>query len=312
MAVETSVRCYDRQMAIRRISSLNWLRVFEAAAQAQSFKSAADALNMTRSAVSQQIAALEQSLGKQLFVRKAKGVELTEEGLLFLPIVRGSLSAIEVNAARLFGPDDAEQLTIEAPSAVLLGWLNPILPEFLNRHPEIGLRVKSSDYNYSVGQPDSDVVVFHAQSIVPGREVVPILPEYFRPVAHPSIARKTSKPRHLMDHRLIDGEGQRAAWKLVFDELGLDAPAWSDRPNATGSDTTQTLSLAASGIGIALARSPVSDRLVEALGLEACLPDIRIKSPAQYFMALRPADARRSIETEFGAWLLSQTAGAEA
>lgn len=293
-------------MAYRRIPTLNWLRVFEAAAQTQSFKSASQVLNMTRSAVSQQIASLEHYLGKKLFVRKANGVELTEEGLMFLPVVRDSLSAIEISAGHLFGGEDAEQLTIEAPSAVLLGWLNAVLPDFQAKHPETALRVMSADYNFIVGQPSSDIVIFHGQSIVPNRETYPILPEFFEPVAHPDIARKISEPHHLFDHCLIDGEGQRIAWRMVISELGLDPTIKPRIPNATASDATQALSLAANGIGIALARRPVGNNLVASFGLEPCFENVRVKNQARYYLALRPAEARRPIESAFEGWLLKE------
>jgi len=293
-------------MAYRRIPTLNWLRVFEAAGQTRSFKSAAQVLNMTPSAVSQQISSLEHYLGKKLFIRKAKGVELTEEGLLFLPVVRDSLSAIEINAGLFFGSEDAEQLTIEAPSAVLLGWLNAILPDFQVEHPEIGLRVMSADYNHIVGQTGSDVVIFHGQSIVRNRELIPIIQEYFEPVAHPTIARQITEPRQLFNHCLIDGEGQRLAWRLVISELGLDVLTSPSKPNVTASDTTQALSLAASGIGIALARTPTSKNLVSCLGLEPCLENVRVRSHARYYLALRPIESRRPIEMAFESWLLGE------
>ncbi len=63
-----------------RVPSLNWLRVFEAAARTESFARAAEQLNMSGAAVSQQVKALEQHLGAQLFQRQAHAVRLTEAG----------------------------------------------------------------------------------------------------------------------------------------------------------------------------------------------------------------------------------------
>ncbi|MBL8644026.1 MAG: LysR family transcriptional regulator, partial [Rhodospirillaceae bacterium] len=70
-----------RDMSVRG-SKLDWdkLRVFHAVAQAGSFTHAAETLNLSQSAVSRQISALEESLGVSLFHRHARGLILTEQG----------------------------------------------------------------------------------------------------------------------------------------------------------------------------------------------------------------------------------------
>ena len=81
-------------MPIRRIPSLNWLRVFEAAARHQSFSRAGNDLNMSGPAISQQIKALEGHLDAKLFERGSRAVTLTEAGRAFLPVVRQSLLSV--------------------------------------------------------------------------------------------------------------------------------------------------------------------------------------------------------------------------
>ena len=73
------------------IPSLNWLRVFKAAARHSSFARAGKELNMSAAAVSQQIVALEGSLGRPLFDRTANSVRLTGDGADFLPTVQIAL-----------------------------------------------------------------------------------------------------------------------------------------------------------------------------------------------------------------------------
>ncbi|RVI01110.1 LysR family transcriptional regulator, partial [Sinorhizobium meliloti] len=67
-------------MRATTIPSLNWLRVFEAAARHQSFARAGKELNMSAAAVSQQVLALETHLGRPLFERTANRIHLTVEG----------------------------------------------------------------------------------------------------------------------------------------------------------------------------------------------------------------------------------------
>ena len=66
----------------RSLPPLNWLRAFEAAARHLSFTAAAGELNMTQSAVSQQIKSLEGHMGRALFHRRPRTLELTETGKL--------------------------------------------------------------------------------------------------------------------------------------------------------------------------------------------------------------------------------------
>ncbi len=73
---------------------LNWLRAFEAVARHLSFTDAATELNMTQSAVSQQIKSLEGYLGRPLFHRRPRALELTETGITYLPVVRDAFRTL--------------------------------------------------------------------------------------------------------------------------------------------------------------------------------------------------------------------------
>ena len=84
------------------VPSLNWLRVFEAAARFQSFARAAEELNMSAAAVSQQVRALEDRVGAPLFTRAAHSVALTDLGRAYLPIVQQSLLTLQNATEGLF------------------------------------------------------------------------------------------------------------------------------------------------------------------------------------------------------------------
>lgn len=78
----------------RRIPSLSSLRAFEAAARMRSFKQAADEPAVTASAVSHRIRALEEEIGRRLFARKTRAVELTPEGRSLYSAVRDGFDTI--------------------------------------------------------------------------------------------------------------------------------------------------------------------------------------------------------------------------
>ena len=75
-------------MQLDGLPPLNWLRAFETSARHLSFTLAASELNLTQSAVSQHVRSLESFLGRDLFLRKTRAIELTEAGANYLPVVR--------------------------------------------------------------------------------------------------------------------------------------------------------------------------------------------------------------------------------
>ena len=98
----------------KTIPSLNWLRVYEAAARMENFARAGEFLNLSTSAVSQQVKALEKHFGEALFERHPRSVKLTDAGHAFLPAVRQALRTVEESAATLFGEEKEYTLTLQA------------------------------------------------------------------------------------------------------------------------------------------------------------------------------------------------------
>src|SRR5579872_5098223 len=123
---------------------LGALRVFEAVATLLSFSAAADALNVTPAAVSQQIKSLEDYLQVPLFRRSGRRVEVTDEGLELLPGVRSGLEELEaalqhIKQHRRGGP---QQITLLA--SFLQIWLLPRIRAFRRKYPEVTLRFHTS------------------------------------------------------------------------------------------------------------------------------------------------------------------------
>ena len=96
----------------RRLPPLNGLRAFEAAARHLSFTRAADELNVTQTAISHQIRALEERLGVRLFRRLPRGLVLTEEAQLYLPPVRDAFDQIAAATERLNREQTGGVLTV--------------------------------------------------------------------------------------------------------------------------------------------------------------------------------------------------------
>lgn len=123
--------------------TLEQLRIFVAVAERQHMTRAAEALNLTQSAVSAAVAALEGRYGARLFERVGRGVELSPEGAAFLPEARAVLERAEAATRAL---DDLAglrrgRLTIAASQTVASYWLPERLARFARAHPAIALRM---------------------------------------------------------------------------------------------------------------------------------------------------------------------------
>ncbi len=128
-------------MKNRALPPLGWFRVFESAARLLSFTAAADELGLTQSAVSQQIRALEDRFGCALFIRKPRGIALTDDGRRLLPGVTDGIANLRA-AAEAFEPStDPELLTIATSVSIAQWFLAPLLKEFLVQNTQARVRI---------------------------------------------------------------------------------------------------------------------------------------------------------------------------
>ena len=120
---------------------LTWLRAFEAAARHLSFTRAAGELHLTQSAVSQHVRSLESFLGRELFVRKTRALELTEAGANYLPIVREAFDVLARGTRAFTGGDRGRHLVIQCNMGFSVFWLAPRLPRLYAAHPWLVLNI---------------------------------------------------------------------------------------------------------------------------------------------------------------------------
>src|ERR1700722_10961538 len=124
-----------------RLPPLPALRFFEAAGRHLSFKRAAGELNVTPSAVSHGILALEQALGVALFIRETRKLSLTPEGADYLPYVSEALSLIAIGTERLPGRQGHRTIAVSCAPTLASRWLLPLLHRFSARFPAVGVTV---------------------------------------------------------------------------------------------------------------------------------------------------------------------------
>jgi len=142
---------------------MDWdkLRVFHAVAEAGSFTHAGEVLNLSQSAVSRQISALEESLNVPLFHRHARGLILTEQGELLYRTARDVFAKLSMTEAMLSDSKENPRGPLKVTTTVGLGstWLTPRLPEFLKLYPDIDFTLLIDDSELDLGMREADVAI---------------------------------------------------------------------------------------------------------------------------------------------------------
>ncbi|WP_158043377.1 LysR family transcriptional regulator [Skermanella pratensis] len=142
---------------------MDWdkLRVFHAVAEAGSFTHAGESLNLSQSAVSRQISALEESLNVPLFHRHARGLILTEQGDLLYQTARDVFAKLSMTEAMLTESREHPKGPLKITTTVAFGttWLTPRAREFLQIYPEIQLSLLLDDTELDLGMREADIAI---------------------------------------------------------------------------------------------------------------------------------------------------------
>jgi DNA-binding transcriptional LysR family regulator len=214
---------------------LDFLVAFEAAARHSSFTAAAAELNVTQAAISRQIRLLEENLGARLFYRLHRSVALTPEGRDFQHTVSKALTHVENAARDLRGGPGAAGLAVAADRSVAGLWLLPRLQGFRRAHPEVALRLVSSDVEADCLAEGIDLAIIHGPGDWPGYEAELLLDEEVFPVCSPAYLESTGPvagPADLPGRVLIDLDDDHwdwVNWRVWLTETGVELPGDQQR-----------------------------------------------------------------------------------
>ena len=142
---------------------MDWdkLRIFNAVAEAGSLTHAAEALNLSQSAVSRQISGLEESLNVALFHRHARGLILTEQGELLLRTTADVFHELTLVESRLREAKERPQGRLKVTTTVAFGsvWLTSRIKEFIEVYPDISLSLVLDDGEMDISMREADVAI---------------------------------------------------------------------------------------------------------------------------------------------------------
>ncbi|WLS11697.1 LysR family transcriptional regulator (plasmid) [Shinella sumterensis] len=260
-------------------NELSDLAVFLQIVRARSFRKAADQLEISVSALSHRMKALEARLGVRLLNRTSRSVSPTAAGSALAEKVSAGLdlitSGLEELQGRFSGIAGSVRINVLRDAVDLL--LTPVLPLFRERYPNIELEIASNDYFVDVTAEGFDAGLRYAGTIPEDMIAVPVTEALnWVAVASPAyLARsgRPTKPEDLLSHnciRIRTGRGQIYHWEF---ERGEDRRQ-IDVPGALISGSTDvSVSAALSGIGIAYCLEKVAEPYLRTGRLERAVPD---------------------------------------
>ena len=144
---------------MRYLPPLKSLQVFLVAGQSKNFKQAAEQLNVTQAAVSQQIRLLEENLQSKLFERTNKQTMLTEKGRKLLPFIQRAFEELSSGVQVVTGDQNPQVLRISTVHSFSSLWLIPRLQEFQKLHPEIMVQLAPSSELIDFNQTNIDLAI---------------------------------------------------------------------------------------------------------------------------------------------------------
>lgn len=199
---------------------LGAIRVFEAVARLNSFTRAAEELGMTQAAASYQIKLLEERAGTQLFIRKARSIELTEAGERLAPRTTNALSALS-DAWLATKGGASGVLSITTVQTFVSNWLAVHLGAFQLMHPNLAVKVDASNHLVDLLREDLDIGIRTGNGKWPGLSAHYLFKTDYTPMLSPRLAESVggiNRPEDLYKVTLLCAEDPW--WKKWFEAAG--------------------------------------------------------------------------------------------
>ncbi|KIU46983.1 MULTISPECIES: LysR family transcriptional regulator [Pseudomonas] len=272
-------------MSKRLVPSMAALQCFEAAARHLSFTRAAQELHLTQSAVSKQVAQLEDMLRHHLFLRIRRRLQLTPAGALYLAEVNKILTQVDMSSRYILSyGQQTEVLKVATQPSFGVRWLIPHLKGFGKRYPNIHLDICNEMEPFALLQNTADVVFFYGQGTWPGATCIELFGDEVVPVCAPELLQghTLTEAGELAERVLLQSTSRPEAWHEWFLEQGLHSANSYHGPRF---DTFyMCVGAALSGCGVALVpRYLVEQELAEG---KLVIPwPYAMRSSGAYFVA---------------------------
>ena len=296
----------------KQLPPLETLVAFEAAARHGSFALAARELNITASAVSQQIRSLESRLNAPLFVRGHRSVTLTDRGHRFQNSVSVALMHLSNAAGEIRTDDSAGHLDIATDTSMAALWLMPRLKKFQAQFPDVSLRLVATDVQADLLSSRFDLALVHGEGNWRGMEAKKLFNEEVFPVCSPEYIEHCGI---VIDHNnlarcdLLDLEYEQwhwMNWAIWLTEMELPLPASPRRMNCN--NYPLLMDAAKRGSGVALGWRHLVDADINNGALVAPVESV-VKTRFAYYLLHSFNDQLSPVAKWFMEWVLDEFRG---
>lgn len=302
---------HNRDAMSRRLPPLSALRAFEAAARHLSFTRAATELGVTQAAISHQVKLLEDQLGQPLFRRLTRRLLLTDAGQTLWPGVRDGFDRLAQAVQKVQASRDGGVLTLSLTVSFAARWLVPRLGTFLKAHPEIDVKLTTTDRMVDFAREDVDAAIRHGAGQWAGLESWRVLSPAYTALLNPRLIEETKpeQPSDLQRLPLLVESDDNVSWRAWFDAAGT---SWKPHRRMIEFDTTQmAVQAAIEGLGVALgppeyfADELESGRLIQPF-------EVYIMTDEAFFLVSPSGRAEEPKIRAFRDWVLAEAKKSEA
>lgn len=287
---------------------LRGIAVFASVARLGSFKAAASELNLSPSAVSHQIRALEDELGVELFKRLGRGIKLSADAARYAEILDELFERMRRATADVAAPGWSRESTnvvrLMTPPSLATHWLMPRLPAFIEAHPGIDLRVfavRTADGNAD----DFDITIGYGAATRWKGRAKPLLKEIIQPYCAPKRLRGKGglSAAQLLSQPLIQSQENSVSWETWFGQRGIRFDRSKTLPLQLDPSYV-AIEAAVKGVGVILESSLLTEEHVRAGRLVAPLREARPPSTSYWLLPLRKGARPAMVKAH--KWLLEQ------
>ena len=288
---------------INRNLSLRGLRTFCVAAESESFRETAEKLFITASAVSHQIKNLEEELGQKLFERSSRSLILTDSGRSLLDDIKPLILRLDDVAAWHRVAATRTTLSISVQPFFASEVFIPRLPEFARAHPDIDLKVDTSDESAEKHPATADVSIRVFRSAPTGLASDRLFPLRLIPAASPELRGKIGVDATSIsgDIPLLVHDSRPTAWRQWSQSSGIEVPR-----NASSIRLDSMIAIARAaerGLGAALVPVQLSEAWFES-GSLVPLSDHELLTRDAYYFVYRSNDAANKTIQTLRRWVL--------
>lgn len=291
--------------ARRFLPSLSLLAAFEAAARTGSVTIAARELDLTQSAVSRQIKALEKQLGVALFVRERQTIRLTLAGDAYAREIREALRRISSASLNLRANPDGGALTLAILPTFGTRWLAPRLGRFLDANPgtTVNLVTRLSPFDFRLDSIDAAIHFGHPHW--PGAELAFLMSERVVPACSPAFRarHRLEQPSDFLSVPLLHLTSRPDAWERWLIDHAVPEPSVHGMLFDQFATAAQA---AAAGLGVALLPSFLIEEELRRGELVAAGADMQ--SAGGYYLACPAERLTYPPLAAFREWILREAA----